>query len=59
VPLNEIKQMVHEAFYHFIRRPSFLLEQMARTLKSSYRMKVVMNNLSRIGDVRENIRNVT
>jgi len=59
VPLNEIKQMVHEAFYHFIRRPSFLLEQMARTLKSSYRMKVLINNLSRIGDVRENIRNVT
>ena len=59
VPLNEIKRMIHEAFYHFIRRPSFLLEQMARTLKSSYRMKVLMNNLSRIGDVRENIRNVT
>jgi len=59
VPLNEIKQMVHEAFYHFIRRPSFVLEQIARTLKSSYRMKVVINNLSRIGDVRENIRSVT
>jgi len=59
VPLNEIKQMVHEAFYHFIRRPSFLLEQIARTLKSSYRMKVLINNLNRIGDVRENICNVT
>ena len=59
VPLNEIKQMVHEAFYHFIRRPSFVLEQIARTLKSSYRMKVVINNLGRIGDVRENIRSVT
>jgi len=59
VPLNEIKQMIHEAFYHFVRRPSFVLEQIARTLKSSYRMKVVINNLNRIGDIRENIRSVT
>jgi len=58
VPHNEIRQMVHEAFYHFIRRPSFILEQIARTLKSPYRMKVVINNLSRIGDVTENIRNI-
>jgi radical SAM superfamily enzyme YgiQ (UPF0313 family) len=59
VPLNEIKHMVHEAFYHFIRRPSFLLGQIPKTVKSSYRMQVVINNLSRIGDIRENIRSIT
>jgi radical SAM superfamily enzyme YgiQ (UPF0313 family) len=58
VPLNEIRRMIHEAFYHFARRPSFILEQMVRTLKSSYRMKVLMDNLNRIGDIRENIRSV-
>ena len=59
VPLNEIKHMIHEAFYHFIRRPSFLLGQIARTVKSSYRKQVVISNLSRIGDIRENIRSIT
>jgi radical SAM superfamily enzyme YgiQ (UPF0313 family) len=59
VPLDEIKHMVHEAFYHFVRRPSFLLGQMARTLKSFYRMQVVINNLGRLGEVRENVRTIT
>ena len=58
VPYEEIKHMVHEAFYHFIRRPSFISKQIARTLKSSYRMKVILNNLSRIGNIKENIRTV-
>jgi radical SAM superfamily enzyme YgiQ (UPF0313 family) len=58
VPLNEIKHMIHEAFYHFIRRPSFLLGQIAKTVKSSYRMTIVMSNLGRIGDVRENMRSI-
>jgi radical SAM superfamily enzyme YgiQ (UPF0313 family) len=59
VPLNEIKQMVHEAFYHFIRRPNFILEQIVRTLKSSYRRKVIINNLSRIDDIRDGLRSIT
>lgn len=59
VPLREIRKMVHEAFYHFIRRPSFVLTQIARTLRSPYRMNVVLNNLSQIGRIRENVRNVT
>lgn len=59
VPLREIRKMVHEAFYHFIRRPSFVLTQIARTLRSPYRMNVVLNNLSRIGRIRENVRNIT
>jgi anaerobic magnesium-protoporphyrin IX monomethyl ester cyclase len=59
VPLREIRKMVHEAFYHFIRRPSFVLTQIARTLRSPYRMNVVLNNLNQIGRIRENVRNVT
>jgi len=58
VPLNEIRQMIHDAFYHFVRRPSFLTMQIINTLKSSYRMNVVMSNLSRIGGIIENIRSV-
>jgi radical SAM superfamily enzyme YgiQ (UPF0313 family) len=58
VPLCKIRQMVHDAFYDFFQRPSFILKQMARTLKSSYRMEVIMNNLTRIGDIRENLRSI-
>ena len=59
VPLPEIKQMIHEAFYHFIRRPTFITKQISRTLKSSYRMNVIINNLNRITSIKENIQNVT
>ena len=59
VPFHEIEHMIHEAFYHFIRRPSFILKQIARTLKSPYRMKVIIDNLSRIGSIKENVRSVT
>jgi len=58
VPPNECRQMIHQAFYDFYRRPDFLLKQMARTLKSSYRTQVIMNSLSEIGEIRENIRNI-
>jgi radical SAM superfamily enzyme YgiQ (UPF0313 family) len=58
VPPNEIRQMIHDAFYHFVRRPSFILEQMVRTLRSSYRIKISINNLSRINDIRKNIQSI-
>jgi radical SAM superfamily enzyme YgiQ (UPF0313 family) len=58
VPLNEIKRMIHDAFYRFVRRPGFLSKQIARTLKSSYRMEIFVNNLSRIGTIIENARDV-
>ncbi len=56
VPFHEIMQMVHEGFYNFVRRPRFILKQIPRTLKSTYRLDVLINNLSRIGRIRENIR---
>jgi len=58
VPINEIKQMVRTGFYDFIKRPSYLLEEVARTLKSSYRINSVLSNLSKIGSIIENARNV-
>jgi anaerobic magnesium-protoporphyrin IX monomethyl ester cyclase len=57
VPLKEIKQIVHYSFYDFFRRPGFIMGQMARTMKSSYRREVIINNLSRLGSIRANLRN--
>ncbi|MGD8565850.1 MAG: radical SAM protein [Candidatus Bathyarchaeota archaeon] len=58
VPFHEIRQMIHDAFYKFIRRPSFIFKQMARTLKSPYRMEIAINNVSRIDDIRTNLSSV-
>ena len=58
VPYREIRQMVHDGFYRFARRPSFLSKQMARLVKSSYRVRIVVNNLGRVGGVIEGIRSV-
>jgi len=58
VPLQELMKMIRDAVNDFIGRPSFILRQVARTLKSPYRMGIIMNNLGRIGDIKENIRNV-
>jgi len=58
VPLNEIKSMIHDAFYEFFKRPTYILKQIVRTLRSSYRMNVVLSNLNRMGDIRENARSV-
>jgi radical SAM superfamily enzyme YgiQ (UPF0313 family) len=58
VPLGEIKTMIHDGFYDFFRRPNYILKQIMKTMKSSYRMEAVISNLSRIGDIRENLRSV-
>jgi anaerobic magnesium-protoporphyrin IX monomethyl ester cyclase len=58
VPLRRIKQMIHEAFYDFITRPSFLFKEILRTLQSSYRMQVVINSLSRIRAIKGNIHDI-
>jgi len=58
VPYREIRQMIHEGFYRFARRPSFISKQMARLLKSPFRVRTVVNNLGRVGEIIENIRSV-
>lgn len=59
VPYEEIKQMIHEYFQDFLLRPSYILAQVLRTLKSRYRMNVVVSNLSRTGVIAESLRQLT
>jgi anaerobic magnesium-protoporphyrin IX monomethyl ester cyclase len=59
VPLDEVKRMVHDAFFRHVSRPAFLIQQLAKTLKSSYRRNVMVNNLSRIIEIREGANSVT
>jgi radical SAM superfamily enzyme YgiQ (UPF0313 family) len=59
VPYKEIRQMIHEGFYRFARRPSLISKQMARLMKSPYRVRTLINNLGRLGGIIESIRSVT
>jgi radical SAM superfamily enzyme YgiQ (UPF0313 family) len=59
VPYEEIRQMAHESFYKFVKRPSFLSKQVARLIRSPYRVRTLINNLGRAGDIRESLRSVT
>ena len=53
VSRDEIMQIMHAAFFQHVYRPSFLLKQAVKTLGSPYRMNVFINNLSRIGEIRD------
>jgi|SRR5271157_99849 len=59
VPNEEIRRMIHEGFNHFATRPSFILKQGARILKSRYRFGTMLDNLHRIGEIAGNVRAVT
>jgi radical SAM superfamily enzyme YgiQ (UPF0313 family) len=54
VPHREIKALIRHYYSRFfIQRPNFLLEQLARTLKSPFRFDIVKTNLSRINSIRQ------
>lgn len=55
VPLEQIKKMIHEGFYHFVLRPEYLLRQVNKTAQSSYRLKVFADNLHRMIDIKDSI----
>lgn len=53
VPFKEIELMINDAFNGFLRRRGHILRQVARLLKSRYRMNILINNFNRISDIRE------
>jgi radical SAM superfamily enzyme YgiQ (UPF0313 family) len=58
VSSKEIRQAMHNAFFRHIARPAFLVEQMAKTVKSPYRRNVMLSNLSRLNQIRESANTV-
>jgi anaerobic magnesium-protoporphyrin IX monomethyl ester cyclase len=59
VPLDEIKTMTHNAFRRHVSRPSFIIEQIAKTLRSGYMRNVVLSNIARLAEIREGANSVT
>jgi anaerobic magnesium-protoporphyrin IX monomethyl ester cyclase len=58
VPLEEIRQMLNEAFSSFVLRPRFLFSQAARLLQSPYRINMVLNNINRVSSIRKDLRDL-
>ncbi len=52
VPYKEIKEMIRHYYRQFfVQRPDFILSQMARTIRSPFRLDVVRANLGRVGNI--------
>jgi radical SAM superfamily enzyme YgiQ (UPF0313 family) len=51
VSFEEVKQIVREHYLRFFCRPRQILTQIVKTLKSPYRINVVINNLNRIDPI--------
>jgi len=56
---EEIQGLIEKHFSAFLRRPRYLLREMAYTLKSPYRMNIVVHNLSRLDSVMNNVSTIS
>jgi anaerobic magnesium-protoporphyrin IX monomethyl ester cyclase len=59
VPSEEIEEMIHEGYQRFFISPKYIVKQLAKIAKSSYRFNVLLNNLKRAETVAENVKLVT
>jgi anaerobic magnesium-protoporphyrin IX monomethyl ester cyclase len=59
VPCEEIERSIHKSYRHFLIRPSYILTQLFKISKSSYRLNLLINNLKRIDTIAESVRLVT
>ena len=58
VPLEAIQQMIHEYSRDFFYRPSFIFREIMRTVRSRYRLGLVVNNLDKTGEIAESLRHL-
>jgi len=56
VPFEEICQMTYEYFKTFYLRPKTLFTEVVRTFTSPYRMKAVLDNAARAGEIMDTVR---
>jgi len=59
VPTEEIEQMIHDGYLRFFIRPEYIVKQLAKIAKSSYRRNVLLNNLKRAETIVESVKMVT
>ena len=59
VPAEEIERMIHDGYQRFFIRPDYIVKQLLKIAKSSYRFNVLLNNLKRAETVAESVKLVT
>jgi anaerobic magnesium-protoporphyrin IX monomethyl ester cyclase len=59
VPCYELKQMIANYYTAFLNRPQYILKQMLLTMRSRYRLNIVLNNLFRFKTIAKNINSFT
>ncbi|MDX1701414.1 MAG: hypothetical protein R3250_12395, partial [Melioribacteraceae bacterium] len=58
VSKQEIFDLMQYGFFKRVYSPTFLVSQIAKTMKSSYRINTIVNNFSRINQIRNTIKTV-
>lgn len=56
VPLSIIRPLIYEYFRAFYLRPEVLFKEIFRTFKSSFRMAALLNNLTRVNQIIETVK---
>lgn len=56
VPFDEIRGMGQKALDEIFGRPGYILDQIARSVKSGFRRGIIVENLGRLGEIRESFR---
>jgi anaerobic magnesium-protoporphyrin IX monomethyl ester cyclase len=55
VPFEEIRHMLNKAFSSFVMRPKYLFAQATRTMQSSYRLNIVLNNINHVKNIKKGL----
>ena len=58
VSKQEIMNLMQLEFFTRFYSPTFLLDQAAKTMRSSYRINTILNNIARINQIRKTVRQV-
>ena len=59
VPTKEIEEMIHQGYQRFFIRPEYIIKQLVKILKSSYRRNVILHNLKHADTIAESVKLVT
>jgi radical SAM superfamily enzyme YgiQ (UPF0313 family) len=58
LPPEAIKQLIEKHFNAFLMRPKYITREALYTLKSLYRMKIAVHNISRLGSIKGNVASI-
>jgi radical SAM superfamily enzyme YgiQ (UPF0313 family) len=58
VSKKTIRNLMENAFFNRVYNPAFLIEQVAKTMRSTYRLNTILNNITRFNEIRKTVKQV-